>query len=419
MRPAARGGWTAALALLAELSCAAAAGAQQARFDDVVRNLRNPDAKVRLEAVRLLRESRYPEAAGPVAALVTDPVDAVQLEAIAAERAFFLAREVPGKRRVALFVEVRDSAPAATAFALGPLAVWAHPVPPELVRALIAAVDDDSRKVRLEAIYTLGTIARPPLAEADAAGLTKALDHYDPDVRAAAARVIGRLRVTSAGDALVTAVNDSEPAVRFAAMRALGEIRMERAVEALTAQFTFYGRGEGAAAALDALARIASPSSVPLFKERLADRDPRLRQAAAEGLGRAGDTSEIPALQIGAGNDGSPAVRAAMAFALQKLGQHYLPRLVEFMTSARLAPQVAGYLVELGPGLVPDLLTHLQDPSPSIRGGVARVIGLTGESHEIGEPAAVRALTLLASDPDPDVQQAASQALQRLKARTP
>ena len=70
---------------LALVGCAASAGAQQQRFDDVIRNLRNPDARVRLAAVQLLHESKYPEAIGPIAALVTDPVDQIQLEAISAE----------------------------------------------------------------------------------------------------------------------------------------------------------------------------------------------------------------------------------------------------------------------------------------------------------------------------------------------
>ncbi len=392
---------------------ASPAAAQQARFDDVVRNLRNPDPKVRLSAVRLLRESKYPEAAGPVAALINDPVDLVQLEAIAAERSFFLVDDIPGKKRVALLVEVRNPAPAETAFGLGPLAVWTHPVPPELVQALLEAVNDKNQKVRVEAIYTLGTIARPPLAAAPAADLIKALDHYDPVIRAAAARVIGRLDVKSAGDALITSVNDSTSLVRYAAMRALGEIREARAVPALTEQLTFYNTGEGGAAALEALARIASPSSVPVFTARLTDKDPRFRTAAAEGLGRAGDTSEVAALQMGAGNDTSAEARAAMAFALQKLGQHYVPRLVEFMTAPKTAGQIAAYLIELGPSIVPELTPHLQDSSPAIRANVATVIGALGGA---GAEAAIAPLT---TDRDHDVAQAATRALKRLKTETP
>jgi HEAT repeat protein len=105
-------------------------------------------------------------------------------------------------------VEVRNPGRAPLAFEMGPLAVSAREVPPELLDGLLKAVDDENAKVRLEAIYTLGTIARPPLPDANAAQLVKALDHYDPAVRAAAARVVARLDVKSAGDGLMKALND-------------------------------------------------------------------------------------------------------------------------------------------------------------------------------------------------------------------
>ena len=116
-RRAVLGGW-----LLAVL-IAPVASAQPARFDDVVRNLRNPDPKARLTAVRLLREAKYPEAIVPLAPLVTDPVDQIQLEAIAAELSFFLVQDVPERRKLGFVVEVRNRGAAAEAFELGPLAV--------------------------------------------------------------------------------------------------------------------------------------------------------------------------------------------------------------------------------------------------------------------------------------------------------
>ena len=385
------------------------AGAQPARFEDVVRNLRNPDPKIRINAVKLLRESAHFEAVGPMAPLVNDPVDAIQLEAIAAELSFYLVEPVPSKRRVALLLEVRNSGQASAAFDMGPLAVWPRPVPPELVTALLQAVDDENSKVRSEAIYTLGVVGRMPLAAAQQEALLKALDHYDPAIRAGAARVIGRLQVSDAGDALVKAINDSNEQVRYAAMRALGDIREARAVEALTDQLTFYGKGEGAWSALHALATIAHASSVPLFKARLADRDPSIRRAAMEGLARAKDPSEIPALEVAAGNDESEAVRAAAAFALQSLGRNYVPRLVESMDSAKMAPQIAGYLVELGPGIVASLLSHLQDQDPAIRGNVAQALGA------IGGEGAITALEPLLQDPDRSVVEAATRAIERAK----
>jgi len=395
--------------VLAFVFASAAVAAQQMRFDDVVRNLRNPDPRARLTAIRLLRESKHPEAIAPMVPLVNDPLDDVQLEAIAAELSFFLVEDVPSKKRVGFVVEVRNAGGAATAFEQGPLAVWPRPVPSELVLALLKAVDDENGRVRLEAIYTMGTIVRGPLEGEAAQQLVKALDHYDPAIRVAAARTIGRVRLTSAAGALLKAVNDSQPPVRFAAMRALGEIGDEQAVQALTEQLNFYAKGEGAFAALYGLARIAHPSSVPAFKSRLADKDPFLRRAAAEGLGRSGDTSEVSALEIGAGNDASEPVRAAMAFALQKLGKNYIPRLVESLDSSKMAPQIAGYLLELGPHIVPELVPHLQDPDPAIRGNTAQIIGA------LGGDAAAAALETLLKDRDRDVVQAATRALERLK----
>ena len=95
----------------------------------------------------------------------------------------------------------------------------------------------------------------------------------------------------------------------------------------------------------------AHPSSVPLFKARLHDKDPFLRRAAAEGLGRARATRvDRRRSKRRQRPTSSPMVRAAMAFALQKLGQQLRCRGWS-TSSARTAPalQVQEYLLELGP----------------------------------------------------------------------
>ena len=136
---------------------------QQQRYDDVVRNLRNPDVEARMAALRSLREAKLVEAIAPIAPLVNDPVDEIQLEAIATELSFYLVDPVEARKRVAFIVETRRGGKAEAAFAAGPLGVWPRPVPPELVTNLLRAVDDENAKVRQDAIYALGTIARPPL----------------------------------------------------------------------------------------------------------------------------------------------------------------------------------------------------------------------------------------------------------------
>ena len=395
----------------AALLAASAASGQQARFDDVVRNLRNPDPKARLNAIKLLRDAKYPESIGPMAPLVLDPVDEVQLDAIAAELSFFLDQDVKSKKMIGFVVEKRKSAIAAAAFELGPLAVWPRPAAPELVTALLQAVDDENATVRLEAIYATGVVGRAPLAAEQVQRLVKALDHYDPAVRAAAARVIARLKISETGDALIRAVNDSQAEVRYAAMRALGAIRDGRAAAALTEQFVFYKKGEGAWPALDALAQIGAPASVPLFKERLQDKDPYIRRAAAEGVGRAGDVASIEALEVNVSTDESAMVRLATAFALQKLGRNYAARIVDLMNSSKVLAQGQEYLVELGPAMTPTVLPRVQDPDADLREALANVLGV------IGDQSVVAALEAAAKDANTSVAAAAKRALARLAQR--
>jgi HEAT repeat protein len=386
--------------------------AQQPRFEDVVRNLRNPDAKVRISAVRLLREAQYPEAIVPMAMVVNDPIDEIQLEAISAELSFFMVDKVPERKRIGFLIELRHKGGAASAFDLGPLAVWPKPAPPELIHELFRAIDDENERVRLEAMHAIGVIGTTAFPADAEPKLVKALDHYDPAIRSAAARVAGRLKVKSTGDALIRAVNDSNRDVRFAAMRALGDVGEQRAVETLSDQLIYYAKGEGAWAALGALARIGHITSVPVFARYLSHKDPVLRRAAAEGLGRAGDMSQVAILETGAGNDLSRTVRAAMAFGLQKLGRHYLSRLVDFLRSEDVAAQVQAYLLELGPAIEPELLPLLMEPDEAVRVGVAEVLGAIG-----GEASRAALQGLKARDREGEVAQAAQQALERIKLR--
>jgi len=395
----------------AALLAASSASAQQMRFDDVIRNLRNPDPKVRVNAVRMLRDAKYPEAIAPLAPLVLDPFDDIQLETIGAELSFFLEQDVKSKRMVAFVIEKRKSTVAAAAFDLGPLAVWPRPVPAELVTALLQAVDDENQKVRLEAIYALGVIAKAPLAADQVQRLTKALDHYDPAVRSGAARAIGRIKVGEAGDALLKAVNDSQAEVRYAAMRALGAIREARAVSALTEQFAFYKKGEGAWSALDALAQIGAPASAPLFKERLLDKDQFIRRAAAEGLGRARDVESVDTLEKNATTDDSPMVRLASAFAMLKLGRNYAARLVDMMSSAKVMAQGQEYLIELGAAMIPTLLPRLQDPDADVREALVDVLGVIGDASNLP------ALQAATQDRDDSVAAAAKRAIARIQAK--
>ena len=151
---------------------------------------------------------------------------------------------------------------------------------------------------------------------------------------------------------------------------------------------------------------------MPAFTERLPDRDPWLRRAAAEGLGRTGDASSIEALRAGASGDDVEMVRAAMVFALVKLGHERAARLTDFLDEEDMASQVRGYLVELGADVAPQIAPRLQEPDAGVRKHVAETLGA------IGDASTITVLAPLLQDRDREVVRAAERAIERIKMRS-
>src|SRR5215204_1660036 len=127
--------------------------AAQPSFDEAMRDLKSSGASTRLRAVQGLQELASAEAALPIAPLLNDPQNDVQLAAIAAEMSIFLAEPVVPRRRVGFVVEVRNSVAAEAAFTAGLFALGTRPVPLEVLTALRLAARDDNPRVALEALY--------------------------------------------------------------------------------------------------------------------------------------------------------------------------------------------------------------------------------------------------------------------------
>ena len=399
--------------------------AQQVPFEQASRDLTSSDAETRLRAVQLLREAAYPEAAVPLARAVADTQDEVQLAAIGAELNIFLAEKIVARKRVALVVEIRNQILAEPAFSAGPSALGALPVPAEVLDALRFAARDDNPRVALEALYAFGTLGSAPARAERREFLTRSgsdvaslLGAADPAKRYAAARVMGRLfaRRThdgpiepSVGDAVITALNDSDRAVKTAAMNALGAMRYERGVQALTDLFTFYGKGDNAEAALDALAHIAHTASAPLLVAQLTGKNSALRVIAIEGLGRLGDPGRLAEVRTAADADRSDSVALASAFASAVLDNGSVERIVEALTKPKLRDRARQYIAEIAAKRVAAFSPHLMDPDERIRLDIVEAVGLTGD------PAALPLVEPLLTDRDEQVQRAAERAVARLR----
>jgi hypothetical protein len=398
----------------------------QATFESVVEELKSTDTAARLRAVRLLKDAAYPEAAIPLAALVTDADDVVQLEAIAAELNIFLTEKIITRKRVGLVIEVRNKIAADAAFSQGPFAIGAQPVPGAVLTALRTAAHDSNPRVGVESLYAFGTLAVEPAA----ARRREMLRESGPDLAAMAAapilefqyaaiRVIGRVFERRAedgpvdpalGDAVVKALNANDRGIRGAAMQALGAMRYDRAIAALTEQFRHFGRAELGEGALEALARIGHSSSALLFATELAGTHDRFKALAIEGIARIGDSTRRKSIETALAGERDDRVLLAGSFSAVLLSDAPLDPLVEALRKAKLATQARQYLVEVVGGRSSALARHSQDPDVLIRVGVADVLGLASD------PAALPIVEAMQRDRDQQVALAAERAVARLSA---
>jgi HEAT repeat protein len=376
-----------------------AAAQSPAEWQDVIRNLRHPNPQTRLSALGRLDQAGYVAAADAVAPLIGDPDDRVQLAAIYAELTFFVSdRAAIGKKDRAL-----------VAFEAGPLVRSAMAAPAAVIDRLTAAMRDDNALVRFNAIHALGVIAQAPLPAMQTKALAAELDHYDPTMRAATARVLARVGARDAADQLAVALVDSSPVVRMYATEALGVLRDTRSASALRDQL-LKAKGDMYGVTLLALARIAARDDIGLFRQRLTDRGPAIRRAAAEGLGRAGDTEAAASLSAILKNDRAPEVRLAAAFALQRLGQTQSHVIAWMLGDEATSAQARDYLLELGVSAVPGIEQAFKAAKDSrFRASLVQVLGLVGSADSIGS------IEPLLKDPDDRVRQAAMWSMARLR----
>jgi HEAT repeat protein len=396
--------------------------------DAAIANLKSPDRDTRLRAVRLLKDTAPLDAALPLVLLLHDADDEIQYEAIGAELNIFMAEKVVSKRRVGLVFEVRDRVLAEAAFSSGHLALGVHPVPLELLTALLSTVPDDNAYIGLEALYAFGALGVDPAGAARRELLRTAAPEFAafvgasaPGQRVAALRVAARVwarRIDDSpvdealGDAVVLALNDQDAQVRSAARTALGAMRYERAVQALTDLLQHFRAGAVADELFDALAQIGHATSRPLMLAAL-DRDAAAqKRSAIEGLARIGDGGAFSAIEQSAGRDRNETVLLARAFAAARLGKGSLDEIVSAVSRPRVRDQAVRYLAELAPGRAALLGRHAPHPDPAVRAAIVDALGLSAD------PAALAIVEPMIGDADPLVSRTAARAAARLGAAT-
>lgn len=297
--------------------------------------------------------------------------------------------------------------------ALGLIGPEARPA----VEALCKRLKEDSLRVRLEAIDALGQIRDQTAGPA----LAALLDDEEDSVVEHATVALGALGEGALPAVEQVFVESKSGRARAAAALALGQIGGERAVARLRAALAEGKRSTRfRVAALSALRQALGDEALPIAEAALADENSRVRHQAVRLL-REIDTPASTALLLRLCDDKDEKVRdlaleglgGRATALLARLGageREVLPALLAVWRSMGQADEgqahaLARALVEMGPVVVPALVTALDDEQPA-----ADVIDVLAE---IGPAAggAYEALVAMLDHPDRGTSQAAACAL--------
>ena len=417
--------------LLPLLLMPAPARAAQPTFEDLVANLKSPNDKTRQEAAAALGKSRRREAVTPLATLVRDPEPKVRLEMVRALREL---RDLAGVS--ALVTSLGDGDPEIRREAIsavveiyadrdrsGPVGRFLRLFSDEYERASLAphmSVDpsvyeglarrlrDEDKDAREAAALALGILdGRPAVKD-----LVAALQDPDPDVRGAAVISIGKVGTASDGKALIPLLADESPDVRNRVLHALGVLRVREAGPALREMYEQNRRRELGLKVLATLSRVGDPEQAPLFVELMQDPDPEKKRLAVEGLGRISEGTRLAGFKKDYQRERNEEVKLAYSFAIARMGDRaFVDSLVLALPSRTMGSRSRGYLVEMGPEVLPDLYPYLSDPDAQIRGALCDIIA------ELEDPNAIPRLQPLLNDPSREVVDRANRAVERLRRR--
>jgi HEAT repeat protein len=281
-------------------------------------------------------------------------------------------------------------------------------VDPSVYRGLSGVLlKDEKAAIRASAAYAIGILA----GGSSIPDLVKALQDPAGEVRAAAATALGKCATAVEGRELIPLLADSDTTVRNRALQSIGVLRVHEAGPALREMFVQHRRRELGARVLASLARTGDPAQGDLYRELLFSNDPEQRRLAVEGLGRIADKSMLSAFKTDFQREKSGDVRIAYAFAIARLGDRaFLDTLVLALGgSGSSADHARNLLIELGPGIVPDLYPYLNDRDPGVRGAVCDLLAVLGDASSADK------ITPLLADPNSRVADRANRAIEKLR----
>jgi HEAT repeat protein len=377
--------------------------------------LKNPDREVRLEAVKQIGDIGTVRSLDPLILAISDTDPEIQIRATDGLVNFYL----PGYlktgfagsiRRVGTdikgrFTDTNDQV------------IEAYiTVRPEVVAALAALVRSGTNMdARANAARAIG-ILRGRAAVSD---LVDAAHSKNSELIYESLTALEKIRDESAGPRLVFLLHDMDPKVQTTAMETVGLLQAKEALPGLIDALNRARDAKVKRAALEAIAMLPEEANRAIYTQYLTDKDEKMRAAAAEGFARLGNPSDLPMVQKAWDSEGKTSPRLSLAFALVALGKtdatEFSPLrfLINNLNSAAFVGIARPFLVELArnPKVRNAVYGPLATGTKDEKINLARVLGVSGDHESIAE------LQKLSNDPDPEVTQAALNAVKNLEAR--
>ncbi|MBI3932378.1 MAG: HEAT repeat domain-containing protein [Acidobacteria bacterium] len=401
-------------------------------FDDLLANLKSPNAKTREDAASSLGKSRRREAVTPLAALVRDPEPKVRLEVVKALRELRDLDGVPAlvtslgdgdpkirREAIEALVEMYAESPSTTPVenfldifsdeydraSIPPYTA----VDPSVYQGLAAALKDEEREIREKSALALGILDGRSVVK----DLVAAVSDPEPGVRGAAATALGKVGTAEEGKALIPLLADESEGVRKRVLKALGVLEVKEAGPALRQMYEANRRKDFGLRVLACLSRVGDPGQGDLFRELIQDPDPERKRLAVEGLGRISDASMLGAFTKDYQRERNEELKLAYSFSLTLLGNRaFLDSLVLCLPSKTLGSRCRGYILEMGPEILPELYPYLNDPEADVRAELCDILAALGNAE------AIPRLEPLVDDPSSKVADRANRAVERLKRST-
>jgi HEAT repeat protein len=228
-----------------------------------------------------------------------------------------------------------------------------------------------------------------------------------------------KIRDPEAGPRIQFVLRDLDERVQLAAIQTTGVLTNRDAVRDLIGIFNETRSAKVKRAALSALAMMPTGQSRPIFLQYLRDKDPRIRGAAAEGVGRLRNPADSGTVDAAYKDEDKTSPRLSQAFALVMEGQAQLQEfsplqyLINTLNSASYAGEAFPLLAEAArfPEIRSLLYKPMQTGTRDEKIHLARVLAASGDAESVPY------LQKMSQDPDAQVATEGLKALRELRAR--